>query len=127
MADSIFTKIIKNEIAANKVYEDDKNLAFLTIQPVQPGHTLVVPKRQVDHLWDLPDADYQSLMAATKIVANRLRKVLSKQRVGVKVEGFEVNHAHIHLIPMDSVAEYTAPPREARDEELAAMAKKLAI
>jgi histidine triad (HIT) family protein len=99
MADSIFTKIIKGEIPAEKVYEDGENIAFLTIQPIQPGHTLVVPKKQIDHLWDLPDEDYQSLMTATKKVANRLREILGKKRVGVKVEGFEINHAHIHLIP----------------------------
>jgi histidine triad (HIT) family protein len=127
MADSIFTKIIKGEIPAEKVYEDDKNIAFLTIQPIQPGHTLVIPKKQIDHLWDLPDEDYQSLMAASKKVANRLREVLAKKRVGLKVEGFEVNHAHLHLIPMDSVAEYNSQPRDAAPEELAQMAKKLAF
>ncbi len=127
MADSIFTKIIKGEIPAEKVYEDDKNVAFLTIQPIQPGHTLVVPKQQVDDLWDLPDEDYQSLMAASKKVANRLRDVIGKKRVGVKVEGFEVPHAHIHLIPMDSVAEYNSLPGNASSSELAEMAKKLAF
>jgi histidine triad (HIT) family protein len=127
MADSIFTKIIKGEIPAEKVYEDGENIAFLTIQPIQPGHTLVVPKKQIDHLWDLPDEDYQSLMKAAKKVANRLREILGKKRVGVKVEGFEINHAHIHLIPMDSVAEYNTLPRDARPEELSEMAQKLAF
>jgi histidine triad (HIT) family protein len=127
MADSVFTKIIKGEIPAEKVYEDDKNIAFLTIKPIQPGHTLVVPKVQVDHLWDLNDEDYLSLMQATKKVASRLRQVLGKKRVGVKVEGFEVPHAHIHLIPMDSVAEYNAVPTDAAAEDLAQTAKKLAF
>lgn len=127
MEDSVFTKIIKGEIAAQKVYEDNRNIAFLTIQPVQPGHTLVVPKKQVDHLWDLSDEDYLSLMEASKKVANRLKKVLGKKRIGVKVEGFEVPHAHLHLIPMDSVAEYNALPKEASEDELAEMAKKLAF
>jgi histidine triad (HIT) family protein len=127
MADSIFTKIIKGEIPAEKVYEDGENIAFLTIQPIQPGHTLVVPKKQIDHLWDLPDEDYQSLMTATKKVASRLREILGKKRVGVKVEGFEINHAHIHLIPMDSVAEYNTLPRDARPDELSEMAQKLAF
>jgi histidine triad (HIT) family protein len=127
MADSIFTRIIKGELPSNKIYEDDKNVAFLTIQPVQPGHTLVVPKRQIDHLWDLPDEDYQSLMAASKKVAIRLGQVIGKKRVGVKVEGFEVSHAHVHLIPMDSVAEYNALPRNATAVELAEMAQKLAF
>lgn len=127
MADSIFTKIIKGEIPAQKVYEDKNNLAFLTIKPIQPGHTLVVPKKQVDNLWDLPEEDYHSLMDAAKKVANRIDEVLDKKRVGVKVEGFEVAHAHIHLIPVDSVAEYDSPPREASTEELSEMAKKLAF
>lgn len=127
MADSIFTKIIRGEIPAEKIYEDDKNVAFLTIQPIQPGHTLVVSKNQVDHLWDLPDEDYLSLMEASKKVANHLRQVLGKKRIGVKVEGFEVAHAHVHLIPMDSVAEYNSPPRDASADELAKMAKKLAL
>lgn len=125
MAESVFTKIINGELAAQKVYEDGKNLAFLTIQPIQPGHTLVVPKKQIDHLWDLPDSDYLSLMEATKKVANRLSKVLGKKRVGVKVEGFEVAHAHIHLIPIDSISEYNTRPRDASSQELAEMAKKL--
>ena len=125
MADSIFTKIIKGELPSNKIYEDDKNIAFLTIQPIQPGHTLVVPKKQIDPLWNLSDDDYISLMIVSKKVANRLRDVIGKKRVGVKVEGFEVAHAHIHLIPMDSVAEYTAPPRDATAVELAEMAQKL--
>ena len=127
MADSVFTKIIKGEIPSNKIYEDDKNIAFLTIQPIQPGHTLVVPKNQVDHLWDLPDEDYLALMETCKKVAAHLREVLGKKRIGVKVEGFEVPHAHIHLIPMDSVAEYNALPKNASPEELAEAAKKLAF
>jgi histidine triad (HIT) family protein len=127
MTDSIFTKIIKGEIPSEKVYEDDRNIAFLTIQPIQPGHTLVVPKKQVDHLWDLADDDYLSLMAATKKVAARLRQVLKKERIGVKVEGFEVAHAHIHLIPVDSAVEYNSPPQDGKPEELAEMAKKLAF
>jgi histidine triad (HIT) family protein len=127
MADSIFTKIIKGEVPAQKIYEDDKNIAFLTIQPIQPGHTLVVPKKQVDHLWDLPDADYQTLMDASKKVANRLREVTGKKRIGMKVEGFEVAHAHVHLIPMDSVAEYNSLPKDVPAEELAEMAQKLAF
>jgi histidine triad (HIT) family protein len=127
MADSVFARIIKGEIPAYKIHEDDKNLAFLTIQPIQPGHTLVIPKNQVDHLWDLPGRDYQSLMEFTKEVANHLRQVTGKKRIGVKVEGFEVPHAHIHLIPMDSVAEFNAPPQDAAPEELIKIASKLAF
>jgi histidine triad (HIT) family protein len=127
MAESVFTKIINGEIPAQKVYEDDMNICFLTIQPIQPGHTLVVPKKQIDHLWDLPDPDYQSLMEASKKIAIRLRQVLGKKRVGVRVEGFDVAHAHIHLIPIDSAAEFNSPPKDATTEELEQMAKKLAF
>ena len=79
MQDSIFTKIIKGEIPSHKIYEDDSVLAFLDIHPVQSGHTLVIPKKQVEFVWDLPDPDYVSLMAATKKVALRLREVICVQ------------------------------------------------
>lgn len=127
MSDSIFTRIIRGEIPANKIYEDDLTLAFLTIAPIQPGHTLVIPKKQIDHLWDLPDEDYQAVMATTKLVAQRLREVLKPDRVGVKVVGEEVPHAHIHLIPFDSVDQYNSRPGTAEPEELSAMAEKLAF
>lgn len=106
MEDSIFTKIIKGEIPANKIYEDEKTLAFLNIYPDTPGHTLVVPKKQIDHLWDLPDEDYQAVMSTCKKVALHLRKTLGVERVGVKVIGEEVPHAHVHLVPFNDHHEY---------------------
>ena len=127
MSDSVFTKIIRGEIPCEKIYEDHKNVALLTIKPVQPGHTLVVPKKQIDHLWDLSDEDYQSLLAAAKKVANRMRQVLDARRVGIKVEGVEVPHAHIHLIPFNTVQDYNQPAKSASAGELAKMAKKLAF
>lgn len=130
MADSIFTQIIKGEIPCHKIYEDDKTIAFLDIRPSQPGHTLVIPKAEVDHLWDLPDEDYQALMASCKKVARRLREVLDKQRVGVRVEGLDVPHAHVHLIPFTTAAEYEArgdASAEPDHQALAAMAKRLAF
>ncbi|HVX58861.1 MAG TPA: HIT family protein [Candidatus Saccharimonadales bacterium] len=128
MEDSIFTKIIKGEVPANKVYEDELTLAFLTIMPIQPGHTLVIPKKQIDHLWDLSDEDYQAVMATAKKVALRLREVFpEKSRVGVKVVGDEVPHAHVHLMPFDTVAEYNAPPTPAKPEDLTEIARKLAF
>ncbi|HET9850395.1 MAG TPA: HIT domain-containing protein [Candidatus Saccharimonadales bacterium] len=130
MADSIFTKIIKGEIPAHKIYEDDKTLAFLDINPIQPGHALVIPKTQIEFLWDLPDDDYQALMATVKLVARRIRDVLSVRFVGVKVIGEEVPHAHVHLIPFNSAENYYA--RRPADPEpnhsaLADMAQKLAF
>lgn len=128
MSDSIFTKIIKGEIPCHKVYEDDKTLAFLDIHPAQPGHTLVVPKAQIDHIWDVDDDDYTALCLSAKKVAQRLRQVLGTARVGVRVEGFDVPHAHIHLIPINSGAEFKqyGDHSESPDHEaLAPMAAKL--
>lgn len=101
MEDSIFTKIIKGEIPCHKIYEDDQVISFLTIQPFAPGHTLVIPKRQVDQLWNLTDEEYAYLMQATKKIALHLRKVMGKDRVGMAVKGFEVPHVHVHLIPIN--------------------------
>jgi histidine triad (HIT) family protein len=130
MQDSIFTKIIKGEIPCNKVYEDDKNMAFLDLHPKQPGHVLVVPKKQVDHIWDLPEDDYLSLMEAVKKVGQRVREVLRPKRVGIQVEGLGVPHAHVHVFPFSSTPEFFSNPdltAEPDYEALAAMAKKLAF
>jgi histidine triad (HIT) family protein len=128
MQDSLFTRIIKGEIPAHKVYETADTLAFLTISPIHPGHTLVVPKRQVDSLWNLPDQDYQAVMATCKKVANRIQEVLQPAHVGSHVAGAEVPHAHVHLFPFDSEDHFWDKPMDAAniaDEELAAMAARL--
>src|SRR5437660_2164632 len=83
--DSIFTKIIKGEIPSHKVYEDDRTFAFLDIHPVQPGHTLVIPKKQIEFVWDLPDEDYMAVMLAAKKIARRMREVLGVRYVGEKI------------------------------------------
>ncbi len=101
MEESIFTKIIKGEIPAHKLYEDEKTVAFLTIQPVREGHTLVVPKVQVDQYIDLPDEDYDALWHTVKKVAAHLRSITGKERIGVVIKGIDVPHAHVHLIPFD--------------------------
>ena len=130
MEDSIFTKIIKGEIPCHKVYEDEHTLAFLDIHPIHPGHVLVIPKTQIDHLWDLPDAEYQAVMNTAKLVSNRIRQVLRPERVGVHVIGLDVPHAHVHLFPFDTIEEYrTIADLDAdpNHEELAKMAEKLKI
>jgi histidine triad (HIT) family protein len=130
MSDSIFTKIIKGDIPCHKIYEDDKTIAFLDIHPSQPGHTLVIPKLQIDHLWDLPDEDYQALMKTLKKVALHLRETLSVKRVGVHVVGLDVPHAHIHLVPFNTMEEYRHVPdmsAEPDHKALAELAQKLAI
>lgn len=130
MHDSVFTKIIKGEIPAHKVYEDDKTLAFMDINPVQPGMVLVVPKVQIDHFMDLEDADYQALMAAVKKVSKKMRQVFPDKRVAVMIEGLDVPHAHVKLFPFASAGEFRALPNtntEPNHPALAQMAQKLAI
>lgn len=97
---SIFTKIIRGEIPCYKVYEDDKTLAFLDINPETLGHTLVVPKVEVDKIYELGDDDYRAVMTTVKKVAKNMEKVLG-QRVILKVIGVDVPHAHVHVMPFD--------------------------
>lgn len=107
MEDSLYTKIIKGEIPCQEVYEDELTIAFLDIHPIAPGHVLVVPKKQTDHLWDLPDEDYYAVMATVKKVAKRIREVLEpKGRVGLHVEGLGVPHAHVHVFPFETAEEF---------------------
>lgn len=128
--DSIFTKIIKGEIPCHKVYEDDQTLAFLDIHPVQPGHTLVVPKQQIEFVWDLDEVTYRAVMATAKKVARRLREVLPVPYIGVQVMGVDVPHAHVHLIPFSTGEEFRTIPdmtAEPDHDALAAMAARLAF
>lgn len=97
---SVFAKIVAGEIPCYKVYEDDKVLAFLDIHPETRGHTLVIPKVEVDRIYDLADEDYGALMAAAKKIARHMEDVLG-QRIIWKVVGTDVPHAHIHLEPLD--------------------------
>ena len=97
---SIFTQIIKGEIPCYKIYEDDKTFAFLDIHPETKGHTLVVPKLEVDKIYELPDEDYQALMATVKKLSKHLEDKLG-QRTLWKVVGTDVPHAHVHLEPFD--------------------------
>lgn len=130
MDDSIFTKIIKGDIPCHKIYEDEQTFAFLDIHPIQPGHVLVVPKQQIDHLWDLDEQIYQAVMATAKQVANRIRTILQPARVGVQVVGLDVPHAHVHVFPFGTMAEFTHHPdmqAEPDHSALAAMAQKLAF
>jgi histidine triad (HIT) family protein len=102
---SIFSKIVNGEIPAYKVAEDENYLAFLDIFPVTKGHTLVIPKKEVDYIFDLDDDLYNGLQAFAKKVAIGLKKAIPCQKVGVLVLGLEVPHAHIHLIPMQTEAD----------------------
>ena len=100
---TIFTKIINGEIPCYKVAEDDRFLAFLDINPLKAGHTLVVPKRETDYLFDIDDQCLADMIVFAKKVAAAIKEARSCKRVGVAVIGFEVPHAHIHLVPMDSM------------------------
>lgn len=130
MKDSIFTKIVRGEIPSHKIYEDDKVYAFLDIHPVQPGHTLVIPKKQVKYVWDMEDVDYQAVMAVAKKLAKNMREKLQKPYVGEIVEGLDVPHAHVHLIPFSTAEEFHTHPDMTADPDhksLEEIAKKLAL
>lgn len=133
MEDSVFTKIIKGEIPCHKIFEDQKVIAFLDINPISPGHTLVVPKEQIDHLWDLDNELYHHTMNIAKQIAKRQREVLQPKRVGMALEGFEVPHAHVHVFPLEQGLEATMiqharePRVEPDHERLAEMAKMLSL
>ena len=102
---SIFTKIVNGEIPAWKVAEDENFFAFLDISPVAKGHTLVIPKKEVDYLFDLDDETYMGLQLFAKKVALGIQKAIPCKRVGVMVLGLDVPHAHIHLVPLQSEAD----------------------
>ncbi len=100
---SIFSKIIDKEIAAHIVAEDENNLAFLDINPLIKGHTLVIPKKEIDYIFNLPESDFINLHLFSKKVSYAIKKVIKCNRVGTAVIGLEVPHAHIHLIPINKV------------------------
>jgi len=100
---TIFTRIINGEIPCYKVAEDTRYFAFLDINPLKAGHTLVVPKKEVDYLFDLEDNDLEEIMIFSKKVAAGIRAAYPCNRIGIAVLGLEVPHAHIHLVPMDSM------------------------
>lgn len=128
MKDSIFTKIVKGEMPCHKVYEDDLTIAFLDIYSPVEGKTLVITKNQVDQFIDLPDEDYQALWQSVKKVSKRIRDVMDTDRVGVIVEGVEVPHVHVHLIPFnnDQDLRSASPHKQEPDHQrLEEIAKKL--
>lgn len=107
---SLFTRIIAGEIPSHQVYQDDYCVAFLDINPRSEGHTLVVPRREVDYLFDLPEEDYGALWAACATVATGLKAVTGCRRVVVLVIGYEIPHAHVHLIPTNQLGDVPIPP-----------------
>mgnify|MGYP002604291339 FL=1 len=99
---TIFSRIAAGEIPSYKIAEDDRHFAFLDINPVAPGHTLVIPKQETDYIFDLNDDDYASLQLFAKRVAEAMRRAMPCKRIGVAVMGLEVPHTHIHLIPINA-------------------------
>lgn len=123
MEPSIFTRIINGEIPCFKVYEDEKTIAFLDIHPIQPGHVLVVPKTQIGNFYELNDEDYAAFFATVKRIAQQLKqKFPAKARIGLMIEGLEVDHVHAKLFPIDSGDEYRNNPDMNTDPDMAALA-----
>jgi len=127
MQESIFTKIVKGEIPCFKIAETNDFLAFLDVMPLRKGHTLVIPKKQVDYLYDLEDDVLSALFIFSKKVAKKIESKISCKRIGVSVIGLEVPHAHIHLIPIDSVADidFSQPKLKLSSTELSEIADKI--
>lgn len=124
---TIFSKIISGEIPAYKVAETNEFLAFLDINPLAVGHVLVIPKTEVDYIFDLDDETYTTLQIFAKIVATGIKKAIPCKKIGIAVIGLEVPHAHIHLIPMNRVDDmnFSRPKLKFTPEELAATAEKI--
>ena len=124
---SIFTRIVNGEIPCYKVAENDKYLAFLDINPLAKGHTLVIPKKEVDYIFDLDDELLQGLTLFAKTVAKAIDKTIPCKRTAIVVLGLDVPHAHIHLIPMNSASDinFANPKLQFTKEEFEAIAKSV--
>ena len=124
---SIFTKIVKGEIPAFKIAEDEHFLAFLDVFPLAKGHVLVIPKQEIDSIFDLSDENYTMLWLFAKTTAKALKMAIPCKRVGIAVIGLEVPHAHIHLIPLQSVEDinFSRPKLNVEDGEMLLIAEKI--
>ena len=123
---SIFTRILNGEIPCQKLAEDDRFLAFLDIRPACRGHALVIPKQEIDALFDMPDDLLAGILVFAKPVANAIRRVVPCRKVAVTVIGIEVPHAHVHLMPINAVADMSfANAKPADPAELAVLAEAI--
>ncbi len=124
---SIFTKIINGEIPSYKILENDKFLAFLDVSPLVHGHVLVIPKKEVDYIFDISDIDLSEMIIFSKHIAKAIKAAVSCKRIGIAVIGLEVPHAHIHLVPMNTVGDinFTQAKLKPTADELSAMAEKI--
>lgn len=125
---TLFTRIVNGEIPCHKVAENDKFLAFLDIMPLKKGHVLVIPKVEIDYIFDIEDELLGELMVFSKLVAAKIKKTIPCKKIGVSVIGLEVPHAHIHLIPMNSVSDmdFSKPKLTLDPSELAEIATQIA-
>ena len=123
---SLFTRIINGEIPCHKICEDENYFAFLEIRPINPGHALVIPKKEVDYVFDVDDETLGGMMIFAKRVARAIRKGVECKRVGVMVAGLEVPHAHIHLIPIVRISDLNFDKQQSSEnDDLARIAKEI--
>ncbi|PWL30484.1 MAG: HIT family protein [Fluviicola sp. XM-24bin1] len=124
---TIFSKIVAGEIPAHKIAENDDFLAFLDIMPLKEGHTLVIPKKETDYIFDIEDQSLADMMVFAKQVSKKVKAAFPCERIGVSVIGLEVPHAHIHLIPIDTMDDmnFSKPKLEISSERLAEIAEKI--
>lgn len=124
---SIFSKIVRGEIPCYKVGEDEKFLAFLDIQPIIKGHTLVIPKTEIDYIFDIEDELLKEYIVFAKGIARKMDKVFECERIGMTVVGLEVPHAHIHLMPINGIADmdFHKPKLEFMPEEMQEIARSI--
>ena len=124
---SVFSKIVRNEIPSFKIHENDNFLAFLDINPLKRGHTLVIPKKEVDYIFDIETQEYLQLWEFTQVISKAMKKAISCKRISIVVIGLDVPHAHIHLIPIDNVSEinFNSPKIPLSNEEMNKMANQI--
>ena len=123
---TLFTKIVKGEIPCHKILEDEDYLAFLDVRPINPGHTLVIPKKEIDYIFDVEDTLLSGLIVFAKKTARMIQKEISCKKVGMMVAGLEVPHVHIHLIPINGVLDLNfANAKPTPMEELAKVAERI--
>lgn len=130
MEESIFSMIINGDLPSHKIYEDDKTIAILDINPVTTGHCLVISKTTEVFLWDLDSEAYQAVMTTVRKVAKRIKKVMAAEYVGMRLYGLDVPHVHVHVFPFNNAEEYARtqdPDHKPDHEALAEIAKKLAF
>ena len=123
----IFSKIIQGEIPCYKIAEDDHNFAFLDISPLAKGHTLVIPKKEVDYIFDLDPIEYQSLFIFARKIAKAIDQVVPSKKIGIAVIGLEVPHAHIHLVPLNEISDldFSRPKLSLSKEDFTSIAQAI--